>query len=187
MLKPQSSKLSGKYSYPFSFSLPDVVRVDESNWAMLYPLPPKLQEKGVLYIDYKIVVTVRHGLFSVDSWWVLFPVCSRGHTYPYCSLTTDIVHMPETIAEGPSTLRELAYLEGIPIALPALDPGGWKSLSPVEASGTLVPNVIVTARLSIASPVWSCFLTLDRCQCSFYMGTVVIWTRHTDTVIPRAI
>jgi hypothetical protein len=83
---------------------------------------------------------------------------------------TDIVHMPETIAEGPSTLRELAYLEGIPIALPVLDSGGWKSLSPVEASGTMVPNAIVTARLSIANPVWSCFLTLDRCQCSFYLG-----------------
>ena len=78
--------------------------------------------------------------------------------------------MPETIAQGPSTLRELAYLEGISIALPILDSGGWKSLSPVEASGTLVPNAIVTARLSIANPVWSCFLTLDRCQCSFYLG-----------------
>jgi len=44
-----------------------MVRVDESNWDMVYPLPPKFHEKGILYIDYKIVVTVRHGLFSVDS------------------------------------------------------------------------------------------------------------------------
>ena len=34
---------------------------------MVYPLPPKFHEKGCLFIDYKIEVTVRHGLFSVDS------------------------------------------------------------------------------------------------------------------------
>jgi hypothetical protein len=65
--------------------------------------------------------------------------------------------MPETIAESPSTLRELAYLEDIPIALPVLDSGGWKLLPPVEAAGTLIPNAIVTARLSIANPVRPCF------------------------------
>ena len=66
-MKKQPRKLSGKYYFPFSFVLPDVVRVDESNWAMVYPLPPRFHEKGILYIDYKIVVTIRHGLFSVDS------------------------------------------------------------------------------------------------------------------------
>jgi hypothetical protein len=66
-MKNQSRKLSGKYSYPFSFVLPDDVRIDESKWVMVYPLPPKFHEKGSLFIDYKIVVTVRHGLFSVDS------------------------------------------------------------------------------------------------------------------------
>jgi len=62
-----SRKLSGKHCYPFTFIFPDVVRVDESNWVMVYPLPPKFHEKGILYIDYKIVVAVRHGLFSLDS------------------------------------------------------------------------------------------------------------------------
>ena len=66
---------------------------------------------------------------------------------------TQIVHMPETRAESPSALRKLAYLEDIPIALPVLDSGGWKLLPPVEAVGTLVPNAIVTAQLSIANPV----------------------------------
>ena len=67
LMKQSSRKLSGKHSYPFSFVLPDVVRVDESNWVMVYPLPPKFHEKGGLYIDYKIEVSVRRGLFSVDS------------------------------------------------------------------------------------------------------------------------
>ncbi|KAH9984133.1 hypothetical protein BJV77DRAFT_1072385, partial [Russula vinacea] len=85
-----SGKLSGKHSYPFSFVLPD--------------------DKGVLFIDYKIVATVRHGLFSVDN-------------------------------------------SGRPVAAPTLDPGGWKLLPRVKAAGTLAPNAIVTAQLSIANPL----------------------------------
>ncbi|KAH9986500.1 hypothetical protein BJV77DRAFT_57816 [Russula vinacea] len=136
LMRQPSRKLSGKHIYPFSFVLPDNVRVDEFNWAMVYPLPPKFHERGSLYIDYKIVVTVRHGLFSVDN-----------------SLMTNIVYMPETIAERPSALREQAYQNEHPVALPVLDPGGWKMLPPVEAVDTLVPNTTVTARLSIANPL----------------------------------
>jgi DsbC/DsbD-like thiol-disulfide interchange protein len=33
---------------------------------MVYPVPPKFHEKGIMYIDYKIVVTVRRGMFSVE-------------------------------------------------------------------------------------------------------------------------
>ncbi len=84
---------------------------------------------------------------------------------------THIVHIPETIAENPSALREQAYLEKTPLALPALNPGGWKSLPPVEAVGTLVPKAITTARLSIANPVRSCFVDLTVVDVHF------IWDR----------
>jgi len=66
---------------------------------------------------------------------------------------TDIVYMPETIAEPPSALREQAYLEEVPLAMPTLDPGGWKLLPRVEAIGTMVPNATLIAQLSIANPV----------------------------------
>lgn len=66
---------------------------------------------------------------------------------------TDIVYMPETIAEPPSALREQAYLEEVPLAMPTLDPGGWKLLPRVEAVGTMVPNATLIAQLSIANPV----------------------------------
>ncbi len=62
-----SGKLSGQVSYPFKFVLPDDVTIRESNWAMVYPVPPRFHEKGVMYIDYKIVVTVRRGRFSADN------------------------------------------------------------------------------------------------------------------------
>ena len=66
LAKP-SGKLSGQISYPFKFVLPDDVTIYESNWAMVYPVPPKFHEKGIMYIDYKIVVTVRRGRFSADN------------------------------------------------------------------------------------------------------------------------
>ena len=65
-LATPSGKLSGRISYPFNFVLPDDLTIHESNWAMVYPFPPKFQEKGIMYIDYKIVVNVRRGMFSVD-------------------------------------------------------------------------------------------------------------------------
>jgi hypothetical protein len=71
---------------------------------------------------------------------------------------TNIVYMPETIAERPSALREKAYLEETPVALPTLDPNGWKLLPSVKVVGTLIPNATVTARLSIANPVRTLFL-----------------------------
>ena len=65
---------------------------------------------------------------------------------------TNIVYMPETVAERPSALREQAYQEELPMALPALDPSGWKLLPPVETD-SVIPNVTLTLRLSIANPV----------------------------------
>ena len=67
ILAKPSGKLSGEFSYPFKFVLPDDVTIFESNWVMVYPVPPKFHEKGIMYIDYKIVVTVRRGRFSVDN------------------------------------------------------------------------------------------------------------------------
>jgi len=151
LTKQSSGKLSGKLSLPFSFVLPDDVTIDESNWAMVYPLPPKFHEKGYMYIDYKIVVTVRRGMFSVDS-----------------SLMTYIAYLPETIAGRPSALREQAYLEGKPLPPPMLDQGGWKLLSPLKAVGTIVPKATVTAQLSIATPL------------SFALGTPIPLFLHLD-------
>ena len=66
---------------------------------------------------------------------------------------TNIVYMPETVAEPPSQLRERAYLDETPVAMPTLDPNGWKLLPRVTAEGTLVPNASVAVQLSIANPV----------------------------------
>lgn len=98
---------------------------------------------------------------------------------------TNIAYMPETMAEPPSALREQAYLERVPLAMPTLDPGGWKMLPQVEAVDTIVPNAAVIARLSIANPVRLCFSHLTDVNVSF--GTGVVCSGHTDTAIPRDI
>jgi hypothetical protein len=96
---------------------------------------------------------------------------------------TNIAYMPETIAEPPSALREQAYLEEVPLALPVLDPGGWKQLSPVEAVATMVLDATVIAQLSIANPVRLCSSHLTGINLSF--GTGVFRIGHTYTAIRR--
>ncbi|KAI0254027.1 hypothetical protein BJV78DRAFT_1280438 [Lactifluus subvellereus] len=174
ILAQPAGKLLGKHSHPFRFVLPNEVTVDESNWAMVYPLPPRFHEKGILYIDYKIIVTVRRGKFSMDN-----------------SLTTNIVYLPETIAERPSLLREQSYMEEAPLAPPTLDSRGWKLLPPVETVGTLVPDTTVTAQLAIASPLSFAlgtpiplFLELHISGAGFF-GSRMIDVRLDRTLITR--
>lgn len=97
---------------------------------------------------------------------------------------TNIVYLPETIAERPSALRAQVYLDGLEMPLPVLDPHGWKLLAPVEAVDTLVKNATVIVQLSIANPVRSGYSHLTSANVRFF-ATVVICTRHTDTAIPR--
>lgn len=107
---------------------------------------------------------------------------SASHPF-YDSLMTNIAYMPETIAERPSPLKEQAYVEELPLAIPALDPGGWKLLPQVEAIGTMVPNATVIAQLSISNPVRFCFSHLIGINTSF--GTGIVCTGNTNTAIPR--
>lgn len=83
---------------------------------------------------------------------------------------TNIVYMPETIAERPSALREQAYIEEQPLALPTLDPSGWKLLPPLKAD-TVIPNVTATFRLSIANPVRPCSSHLTVVDVHFIWGS----------------
>ncbi|KAI0303668.1 hypothetical protein B0F90DRAFT_1309737 [Multifurca ochricompacta] len=193
LITQPSGKLSGKSSHPFSFILPGDVTIDESNWAMVYPVPPKFHEKGILYIDYKIVVTVRRRLLSVDNTSVLASPVDPLHASISCSLTSNLVYIPETTAEHPSILRQRAYFNKSPLDPPILDPGGWKLLPPVEAVGTLVPNVTVIAHLSIANPLTFAlgtpiplFLEL-RSSGAAHLDPELIDVRLVRTVITRGV
>jgi hypothetical protein len=63
------SKLRGKYSWPFSFTLPEEVSVKDGQLGKkgTFRLPPNFTERASpAYIDYKIIVTIRRGFLKVN-------------------------------------------------------------------------------------------------------------------------
>ncbi|GBE87898.1 hypothetical protein SCP_1201230 [Sparassis crispa] len=133
----------GMVSWSFTITFPNEVTLPESlkgkQAAHMYPLPPSFSERASpIYIDYKLVVTVRRGLFKVN------------HT-----LAVPIVYVQLSRADPPSPLRQVAYTEGTAIIGPDGDPEGWKTLSPVKIIGTLFKTrqIELQCTLSIAMPV----------------------------------
>lgn len=64
-----STKLNGQHSWPFEFTLPSEIPVLETKGKerKIYSLPPYFSERaGPAYIDYRLVVTVRHGVLRVN-------------------------------------------------------------------------------------------------------------------------
>ncbi|KAA1477189.1 hypothetical protein DENSPDRAFT_884883 [Dentipellis sp. KUC8613] len=136
-----SGKLQGNHTWPFSITLPREIAISESRNAppRVYQLPPRFSERGSLaHIDYKLFVTIRRGILSVNS-----------------TLSTNFVYLPNSVAEQPSALREVAYREGSALPGPQEDPEGWKVLSAVELKGHLFGSrpVALTYTLAIAAPL----------------------------------
>jgi hypothetical protein len=68
----QSSKLKGRYSWPFNLTLPGEVLVSEGKGQQgRYHLPPTVSERASpAYIDYRLVVTVKRGTLKVNQTYV---------------------------------------------------------------------------------------------------------------------
>ncbi|KAF8905073.1 hypothetical protein CPB84DRAFT_1845155 [Gymnopilus junonius] len=133
------SKLTGKYSWPFSFTLPKEVSVKDSDKTGIFRLPPNYTERASpAYIDYKLVVTVRRGFLKVNQ-----------------TLVTSFGYHPITLPEKPSPLRLLSYSDGSSLIGPEGDPEGWKVLPEKKIKGTLfnVQEVEVNCTLAIAAPL----------------------------------
>ncbi|KAG5636658.1 hypothetical protein H0H81_007277 [Sphagnurus paluster] len=135
-----NTKLSGKHSWPFDILLPKEVSVPGGgNVAKTYRLPPNFSEKGgVVYIDYRLVVTVRRGTFKANR-----------------LLSTNFAYIPNIVPAPPSELRRLAYDQGLPIFSPEGDPEGWKVLPKIVVEGILfdTQQVKVECTLAIAKPL----------------------------------
>ncbi|THH08878.1 hypothetical protein EW145_g2410 [Phellinidium pouzarii] len=134
---PSSPKLSGSLVWPFSLTLPKeaMVSISSKDPPKSYPLPPTFSERASpAYIDYKITITVKRGMFKVNQ------------TFAY---------VPRWIAPPPSSLRRLAYSDGSPLIGPEGDPEGWKNLPPVKVAGTLfdAKTVQFEATLVLGSPL----------------------------------
>jgi hypothetical protein len=78
-------KLKGKMSWPFIIAIPTTVEaaIEEKGPKTSHPTPPTYTERASpAYIDYKLTVTVKRGMFKVNQRCSLFPVrygmlCSR--------------------------------------------------------------------------------------------------------------
>ncbi|KAJ6531969.1 hypothetical protein B0H19DRAFT_463033 [Mycena capillaripes] len=135
----KSSKLAkGKYSWPFSFTLPAKVSPADAKGLTIEAPPSFTERASPAYIDYRTVVTVKRGAFK-----------------PNQTLTTNMAYLPLTTPEPPSKLRQLAYREGGQLLGPEGDPGGWKVLPPVKFKGRLfeAKEVEVECTLAIATPL----------------------------------
>jgi len=73
--KPSSSKLKGRYSWPFTFTLPSEVLVSEAKFKGkqgTYYLPPTFSERASpAYIDYRLCVTIKRGALRVNQTYVV--------------------------------------------------------------------------------------------------------------------
>ncbi|KAJ3903972.1 hypothetical protein F5879DRAFT_1010172 [Lentinula edodes] len=141
-------RLQGKYALPFKFVLPKEVTMTLSkNNKAEFKLPPNFSERASpSYIDYKLIVTVRRGLFLANM--------TLSHYFAYVPLTTPPL---------PSTLRQMSYRSGTGLIGPDRDRYGWKVVGPAKLAGTLF-NVRKTGlECELAFPVRSpipLFLTL---------------------------
>ncbi|EKM58518.1 uncharacterized protein PHACADRAFT_252915 [Phanerochaete carnosa HHB-10118-sp] len=131
----------GKASWPFSLTLPPEVSASNKpkGKAELYRLPPTFTERASpVYVDYKLIATVRRGAFKVNQ-----------------ILTASIFYTPLSRAEPPSQLRLAAYNADAPLVGPSGDPPGWKVLPPVRFTGTLFNQRTVTLECiaAIAAPL----------------------------------
>ncbi|KAJ7592897.1 hypothetical protein C8J56DRAFT_1045349 [Mycena floridula] len=141
-----SGKLSGSYSWPFSFELPQEVFVsatsssfDGDDTVTSYPPPPSLLEKDcIATITYTLVVDFRRGKFRSDS-----------------RIQSMIVYVPATRPEPPSRLRQLAYQEHSPLLGPDADPEGWTSPQHIIVRGTIFSsrNIQLSCKLCLATPL----------------------------------
>lgn len=58
----------GKYSWPFSLTLPAEVEVQDQKTKKKFPLPTSFSERASTgYIDYRLIVIVKRGMLRVDN------------------------------------------------------------------------------------------------------------------------
>jgi hypothetical protein len=132
---PQSHKVQGNYSWPFSFTFPKDCLLN----GVRYALPPSFSMNGFpALLDYRVEVAVKRGM------WL-----------PKALLGTNVAYIPRSRPGLPSYLRRVSDTEGQPLVGPEGDPEGWHSLQCLETTGRLFDNrgVEVTCILSLSKPL----------------------------------
>lgn len=136
-----SGKLSGNYSWPFSFNLPKKVtlRPSSAEPSQTYRLPQTFLERlKMASVQYDLTVHF-----------------TRTKLRPDSQLRTVLAYIPCIRPREPSMLRQLAYQEGSPLLPPEMDPEGWRTLPTLPVRGKIFNShpVHLDVNLSLASPL----------------------------------
>ncbi|KAF5391540.1 hypothetical protein D9757_002499 [Collybiopsis confluens] len=133
-------RLEGNRALAFKFILPKEVTISlPKNKTATFKLPPNFSERASpSYIDYKLIVTVKRGMFQAN--------ITQSHNFAFIPLTSPPL---------PSALRQMAYRSGTGLMGPTNDFDGWKVLGPAKLAGTLfnVRRALVECELAIATPL----------------------------------
>lgn len=137
-IKKFDGKLSGDYSWPFSFSFPQEVAMSIQGEQQMYPIPQSLLDSNTRgNVQYELVLRVTHGILRPDS-----------------KLHVGVVYIPGITPAPFSSLRQVAYENNMIVPRPDVDPSGWHTLPPVTVKGQLLANADVELHctLSLANP-----------------------------------
>jgi hypothetical protein len=136
-----NGKLSGSYSWPFSFTLPKKVTLQHTSAE-----PPQTYRLPQTFLERLTIVSVQYDL-TVN--------ITRTKLRPDSQLQTVLAYIPCTKPREPSMLRQLAYRESSPLLLPEMDPEGWHALPTVPIKGRIFSShqVNIDLNLSLATPL----------------------------------
>ncbi|KAF8969354.1 hypothetical protein BDZ97DRAFT_238363 [Flammula alnicola] len=137
--KKFDGKLSGIYSWPFSFPFPTEIKLEsQAGEQRAHPTPQTFSERDTKgNIQYELVLRMTHGILRSDS-----------------KLHTHVIYIPDITPAPASLFRQLAYGENMRVPGPEVDPLGWHTIPPAIVRGRLFAerNVKLQCALSVANP-----------------------------------
>ncbi|KAJ7170803.1 hypothetical protein C8R43DRAFT_944646 [Mycena crocata] len=137
-----SEKLSGKYVWPFSISMPPTVSLSSGRRELeeVFRLPQTFFERHTrAQVEYEVAVRFTRTKLRSDY-----------------RLSTTVNYVPLIRPSPPSRLRQLAYQQHTALLGPDSDPEGWFTLPAVRTRGRLSStshSVDAKCRLSLATPL----------------------------------
>ncbi|PPR04656.1 hypothetical protein CVT24_011874 [Panaeolus cyanescens] len=131
--KKFEGKLSGNYTWPFTFAFPSEVQLNGP-----HRTPPTFFDRKLMCsVQYDLVLKISHGMLRSDS-----------------KLTVDVAYTPDITPSPASFLRQVASGERIRAPGPDDDPVGWQIMAPMTLRGKIYNELPVKIQytMSLASP-----------------------------------
>ncbi|KDQ56976.1 hypothetical protein JAAARDRAFT_35575 [Jaapia argillacea MUCL 33604] len=138
----QVGKLLGKYTWPFTITMPKDVAMkgrSRKEQPKAYRLPPTFLVKNIHFtVQYELLVHIQRPSLHIDN-----------------KLGTVFGYTPCLVAPPPSPIRQIAYQENTALVGPEDDPAGWTTLAPLHLQGSIFNTrpLQASCTVSIAKPL----------------------------------